>query len=128
MNSFVWCDDDRTEQFRAQRCEAHRRPAGLAVADHARLAWPARGSTTTKDRFSDGLGRDYPGERTVDRSIERAAFDDEFRVLVQHVRSGLRAVFSVLFTALAHHVEKQDRTLPGIERIGEASANDEMVG
>ncbi len=65
---------------------------------------------------------------TVDRSIERAAFDDEFRVLVQHVRSGLRAVFSVLSTALAHHVEKQDRTLPGIERIGEASANDEIVG
>ena len=31
-------DDDRAEQFRPQRRQDHDRPAGLAVADHARLA------------------------------------------------------------------------------------------
>ncbi|ASP60571.1 hypothetical protein CDO30_20005 (plasmid) [Sinorhizobium meliloti] len=29
LKSFVWCDDDRPEQFRAQRYEDHQRPAGL---------------------------------------------------------------------------------------------------
>ncbi len=31
-------DDDGSEQFRPQRCQDHDGPAGLAIADHARLA------------------------------------------------------------------------------------------
>ena len=82
---------------------------------------PARGSTTTKGRLvkwirtpSGGTTSDQP---VVHRPIERAAIDDEFDLVIQHVRRGFCRVLAIAVASLPHDVPEQDAALSGIHHV-----------
>lgn len=63
------------------------------------------------------LGRDDAGEQVVDRPGELAPVHDQLGLVIEDVRRGFGGVRLVLGGALAHHVEIEDRALPGVGQV-----------
>ena len=56
-------------------------------------------------------------KKIIHRPFKRAAIDDQFRFIVEHVWSSFGQVFAVLIAALTHHVPKQNAALGGIDHV-----------
>ena len=65
----------------------------------------------------DALRRYHPGQNVVDRSLEGAAVEDQFDVIVQDVRRRLGKMFAILVAALPHDVEEQDAALRRVDHV-----------
>jgi hypothetical protein len=63
----------------------------------------------------DALRRDDPHEAIINWPVELPAVHYEFDIVMKHVRDGLLQVLTVLITALAHYVPKQDAALSRID-------------
>src|ERR1700761_4640066 len=66
--------------------------------------------------FDAGRGLD-PCKHVIDRPRQRAAVEDEFRLIVQDVRHRLGFVLPKLIAALAHHVPEQHAALRRIDHV-----------
>ena len=73
--------------------------------------WPARRIDLDAGR------RDNPHKAVVDRLVELAAVDDEFDLIIEHVRSGFGQMLAILIAALPHHIPEQDAPLRGIDGV-----------
>src|SRR5712671_3252528 len=65
----------------------------------------------------DACGRHHPDKAVIDRPIERAAIDDKFHLIFEHMRHRLRQMLAILVATLAHDVEEQHAALSGIDDV-----------
>ncbi len=99
------------------------RDADLAVGLEAADARPMAGARVDDDERTlqrvdrHALGRDDAGEQVVDRPGELAPVHDQLGLVIEDVRRGFGGVRLVLGGALAHHVEIEDRALPGVGQV-----------
>ena len=70
-----------------------------------------RGSIVTPLRRNDAH------EAIVHRALERAAVDDELRLVIEHMRGSLGQMLAVLIAALAHHVPEQHGALGRVDHV-----------
>ena len=56
-------------------------------------------------------------KKIIHRPFKRAAIDDQFRFIVEHVWNSFGQVFAVLIAALTHHIPKQNAALGGIDHV-----------
>jgi hypothetical protein len=63
------------------------------------------------------LRRHDAHEAIIDRALERAAVDDELRLVIEDIRHSLGHMLAVLIAALAQDVPKQNRALGCVDRI-----------
>ena len=62
-------------------------------------------------------GRSDAHKKIIHRPFKRAAIDDQFRFIVEHVWNSFGQVFAVLIAALTHHIPKQNAALGGIDHV-----------
>ncbi len=65
----------------------------------------------------DPRRRNDPHQAVIDRPFQRPAVDDQLHLVVEHMRSGLGQVFSILIAALAHDVAEQHAALRRIDHV-----------
>src|SRR6266566_1248756 len=70
----------------------------------------------------DAWRRNHLYEAVVDRPIERPAVEHQLHLVIEHVRSGLGEVFTILIAAPAHDIPEQHAALRGIDHVFHGSA------
>src|SRR5215471_21053021 len=65
----------------------------------------------------DTLRRNNSDKCVIYRAIKLAAVDNEFKVVIKHIRRCLREMLAILVATLAHDIPKQDAALRRIDEI-----------
>ena len=65
----------------------------------------------------DARGRNYPHQHIVDRTLQCASIDDQFGLVIEHVRRRFGHVLAILVPALTHDIPEQDAALERIYRV-----------
>ena len=101
----------------------------LAVLLHPANAGPMTGARVHHDdgrlgRIDlDAGGRNNSHQQIIDRTFQGAAVSHKFSLKIEHVRDFLGALLQVGVSPLPQHIEKQHRTLPGVQPIFLYGAN-----
>jgi len=100
-----------------------KRDADLAILLHAADPRPVPGARVDDDEgrlrpvHLEADRRQNADQHIVDRSCQRAAVEDDFRLKYQRVRRELLLPRHILIAALPQHVEEQGSALVGIDQV-----------